>query len=262
MSELKIVVAGTHFGVNQLLKWTPPRYVSAILVPYNRPESINFLKFVSFVKKIPLLVHNKFGTVEQSESLKKIENLKCNCLISNSYPLIFKSDILNYFGENIFNFHAALLPKNRGCDPVNWSIMNGDKFTGLTFHQINEGTDTGKIMHQSKIEIDFEDTWISVLEKIQIIKKDIFEKSFTDILSGKYQLLPQNEAEATFNKKITEKDLKIDFDSMSDLQIYNLIRANISPSKPAFYIKNNKKIELKKFVPFSKISSLRFSDTF
>lgn len=249
----KIIIAGNHLGIVQLMKAIPRKHISAVIVPYNRPESINILKIICFVRQIPMLIHYKNFTSDYFDFLKKIKNLEANILISNSYPLIFKDDLISIFDYNTFNIHTSLLPKNRGSEPLNWAIMRGETRTGITIHKIAPKVDAGDIIFQQEIEIDFKDTWITLYEKIAKEKVELIKNKVNDILENNFIPCKQDEKKITTNRKITEKDLLIDFSKMSQLEIYNLIRANVSPAKPAYFYKADKKIKFKNFVEYDKI---------
>lgn len=256
-SNNKIIIAGNHFGIFQLLKCISFDEIAAFIVPYNRPESINYLKFISFTKRIPLIIHQKNDTEEYFSFVNEISNYE-NCkLLSNSYPLIFKSDFLKLFEKRAFNIHSSLLPQNRGCEPIQWTIMKGDKKTGVTIHRIEKGIDTGNIVAQTEVEISFDDTWITLSDKLQHKKIELIKENFNLLKSNSFVEVKQDEKKSTVNKKITDNDLLIDFEKMTNIQIYNLCRANISPSKPAFYYAKNEKVILRKFVTFDKICDLR-----
>jgi UDP-4-amino-4-deoxy-L-arabinose formyltransferase/UDP-glucuronic acid dehydrogenase (UDP-4-keto-hexauronic acid decarboxylating) len=242
----RIIIAGNHIGISQLLQCIPKNEISAMIVPYNRPESVNYLKFTSFFKQIPLIVHPDYKSKQYPAFLNIITEFKNNILISNSNPLIFKKNFLDIFKNRTFNVHSSLLPKNRGCDPIQWAIMKNGTITGVTIHKIDYGVDTGSIVAQTKVEIDFEDTWISLSDKIQKKKIELMKMNYNNLKNNNFITEIQDLNLVTKNKCITEKDLKIDFN-------------NISPSNPAFTIYENKKIFFGKFVEFNGIQKLRKS---
>lgn len=69
------------------------------------------------------------------------------------YRNIISPDVIQQCGDRIFNAHPSLLPRHRGCSAVPWAIIDGDTNTGITYHMIDEGIDTGNIVLQSSIEI-------------------------------------------------------------------------------------------------------------
>jgi len=250
MLHKKIAIAGNYFGIRQLLKTLPLKNIKVMIVPYNRADSINYVKLISLYYKIPYLVHPKNNSVEYFQFLEKLSKYNCNLLVSNSYPLIFKASFLEIFNFNAFNIHASLLPKNRGCDPIHWAIMKDEKLTGVTIHQIDNNVDTGNIIAQNTVEINFTDTWVLLSEKIQIAKFKLIKEILPMLLTDNLLLEKQDNNISSYNNTISEKDLEINCVKMSHLQIYNLIRANISPSNPAYILKNDKKIYYKNFVKF------------
>ena len=71
-----------------------------------------------------------------------------------------------YFHGRVFNLHYSLLPKYRGSYPVNQSLLKGDKVSGFTVHKIDENIDSGPILYQQEVKIDFRDNAEDLLGKI------------------------------------------------------------------------------------------------
>src|SRR5690606_33504394 len=85
------------------------------------------------------------------------------------YLFIIDKKIIDLATSIAFNIHGSLLPKYRGRTPHVWSIINNEKFTGITAHIIDEGCDTGDIIEQVKIKISKSDTGASLLEKYNLL---------------------------------------------------------------------------------------------
>ncbi len=81
------------------------------------------------------------------------------------YGKIISPKIIDTCDRRIFNVHPSLLPRHRGCSSVPWAIIEGDTRTGVTFHYIDEGIDTGPIIVQSVLEIRSDETQASLFER-------------------------------------------------------------------------------------------------
>jgi len=153
-----------------------------------------------------------------------------------------RKDILNLVNYNAVNIHCSLLPKNRGPNPVQWSIINGEKETGVTLHYMDDGFDSGDIIAQKKIRINNRDTWISLQKKLIIFQKEILKRYIPLILNGLNKRVAQRDDLATMNRRLNSLSPKIDFNTMSNDQIYDLIRAQVKPLRGA-YLQINKKVK-------------------
>ena len=87
------------------------------------------------------------------------------------------------------NFHPAYLPNYKGVSPIFWSLVNKDRYSGVTIHYIDEGVDTGKIIVRKKINIEKEDTEDSLYWKSVVLGSQMLIKTIEDIKSGKLKTL-------------------------------------------------------------------------
>lgn len=138
-----------------------------------------------------------------------------------------------------FNLHASLLPHYRGAAPINWALINGEKETGLTTFFINEGIDTGSVIHRIKIPILNDDNAGKLHDRLAKEGAHLVVKSLDSISRGK--IYPQTQDEIIRNENISvirkaprifKDDCRIDWAKSSE-QIYNLIRG-LSPYPAAF----------------------------
>ena len=142
-----------------------------------------------------------------------------------------------------FVFHDSLLPEYRGFAPTVWSILNGERRTGVTLFAISEGVDNGDIIDQKSIEIRPDDTIAEVIESVTDIYVDLLEKNFPQLLAGTAPRRPQDESLATFTCKRLPQDNQIDWNLPTD-RIYNLIRASGKPYPGAYTYLNGKKLTI------------------
>ena len=165
--------------------------------------SIDFLKYISSrIPKNNILVlpnKNDLGKDDWQPSLRKyalknkfkitnISNLyriKNLIFISIEYDNLIKID--KFLSKELFNFHFSLLPKYRGCHTTFFQIFNGEKYSGVTLHKIDNGIDTGPIINQIKFRINintnaYENYFILMKNSVNLLKKN-----FNNILQKKYK---------------------------------------------------------------------------
>ena len=126
-----------------------------------------------------------------------------------------------------YNLHGSLLPRYRGAAPINWAVINGDKYTGVTTFKLKHAIDTGDLMYQKKVQITEDDNAGSVHDKMMIAGADLILKTVKSIGSGDYKTFPQDESQVSKAPKIFHETCEIDFNRSSD-EIYNFVRG-LSP---------------------------------
>lgn len=135
--------------------------------------------------------------------------------------------------KGTFNVHASLLPQYRGAAPIQWSVINGETETGVTTFFLDEHTDTGAIIRQSKVEITETDTAGSLHDKLMFAGAQIAVDTLADIEQGKLHTQPQaSDVEIKPAPKIFKEDMHIRWNDTAE-NIYNKIRG-LSPYPAAF----------------------------
>lgn len=159
--------------------------------------------------------------IVELDNLYEIENLFFLSLEYNRIiiPSKFRSN-------NLFNSHFSLLPKYKGAFTSVYPILNGDSISGVTFHEIDAGIDTGDIIAQIKFEIDINDTSRDMYLKYIAYGSKLFRECIQSVLERKYTKITQKHIGSTFysRKSINFNDIKIDFKKTS-FEIHNNVRA-------------------------------------
>jgi len=126
------------------------------------------------------------------------------------------------------NLHASYLPDYRGAAPINWVLINGEKFTGLTTFYINDKIDTGNIILRKRVPIFDQDTAGSLHDRLMIQGADLLVETLKLIEQGKVKVLSQKDLETEFKTlhkapKIFRDNSRIDWNKKAR-DIYNFIR--------------------------------------
>lgn len=161
-----------------------------------------------------------------------IRRLKPALNISMSYDQILRQPILESAPLGFINCHAGKLPFYRGRNIINWAIINNETEIGLTVHFIDEGIDTGDILLQRTLRVNWEDTYGSVLEKVQTAFPDLLAEAVRLLQRGEAHRRAQSHLEGTYYSSRIPGDEWIDWND-SSLNIYNKIRAITRPGPGA-----------------------------
>lgn len=131
-----------------------------------------------------------------------------------------------------FNLHASLLPQYRGAAPINWAIMNGEKETGVTTFLIDEKIDTGKLLLQTKMAIDQNETAGELHDRMMEVGATTVVETIELIRSDKATPHPQPNLSSKPAPKIFKQDCFIDFNQSLE-EVHNFIRG-LSPYPTAW----------------------------
>ncbi|MDR1391704.1 MAG: methionyl-tRNA formyltransferase [Clostridiales bacterium] len=231
--------------------------VCAVVTQSDKPCDRGQKSKASPVKKYAV-EHNL--EVYQPESLKnkifssKLFLLKPDIIVVVAYGKILPEYILNFPKYGCINVHASLLPKYRGAAPIQWSIMNDEKETGVTIMQMDEGLDTGDIISQVKIKIDENETFGKLHSRLSVVGSDLLVETLKQIESKKIDKVKQNNLYATYAPLINKETSKILWRNTSK-EIINLIRSmnpypgawTVYKGRPVKFFKAQVKKNLEKF---------------
>ncbi len=195
-------------------------------------------------------------SVNSKESINIIKRLNPDCIVVAAYGQILKKDILDIPKYGCLNVHASLLPKYRGAAPINWAIIEGEKETGITIMEMDEGMDTGDILKSKAIPIEETDDSESIHDKLSILGSQLILETLEDIKNDNIQKIPQDENLATYAPMLSKKTGKIDWNNKGE-RIINTIRGlKPWPSAYTIYKGQNVKIhEAEKTEKFSEMAN-------
>jgi len=236
--DLKIIFMGTpEFGAIVLEKLIKSGYKPFLVItepdkPVGRDQTITppAIKILAEKYKIPVV-----QPVKIADFSDQLEKLKPDLGIIVAYGQILPKNILTIPHYGFINVHPSLLPRWRGSSPIQYAILNGDKKTGVTIIRISEKLDAGPILTQKEIEIDPEETFSSLHNKLATLGADLLIETLPKLLAGKLPPLMQDETRATYTKILKRDDGKIDWQKPAE-EIERQIRAfNPWPGTYTFY---------------------------
>lgn len=225
---MKLIFMGTpDFAVPCLEKLIEAGHeVAAVFTQPDKPRGRKMVLTPPEVKVCALqhgLTVYQPKTLKDGEAMRIIESVQPDCIVVAAYGKILPKEMLDYPQYGCINVHGSLLPKYRGSAPIQWSVINGEKETGVTIMQMAEGVDTGDMLYQKAIPIAIDDTAESMFVKLSDLGGEMIVEALDLLKKGELIPVKQDEALAThapmLNKDISEIDWR-----KTALQVHNLVR--------------------------------------
>jgi len=178
---------------------------------------------------------------EEYEFFKKIE---ADLVVVVAYGQIIPKEFLNLSKKGFINIHASILPRWRGAAPIQRSIMNLDKETGVSIMKIAEKLDTGPVCNTYKIDLDNNLNAQDIGEKLSLLAAEKILDNIDDILDNKATFIEQDHSKATYASKIQKSEGEIDW-TESAKNIIGKING-LYPTPGAFFIYNGERYKILK----------------
>lgn len=247
-NHLCIVYAGTpDFSVAALQALiASPHEVIAVYTQPDRPAGRGRDLHMSPVKQEAL----KHGIpIYQPVSLKddsaqqELKALNADLMVVTAYGLLLPPEVLQMPRLGCINIHASLLPRWRGAAPIQRAIQAGDKKTGITIMQMDEGLDTGDMLAVAECDISADDTGSSLHDKLMLLGAETLISVLPGISAQTQSRVKQQDADACYASKLNKSEAKVDWlrpaeEIQRDIRAYN--------SWPVAYCEYEKKNKLSK----------------
>ena len=224
---MRIIFVGTpDFAVPALSKIHNSNHqVVAVYCQPDRPKGRGkvltscAVKNFALEKNIDVIQPENFSN---EQNLKKLASLEPDLIIVAAYGQILSKEVLNLPKFGCLNIHASLLPRWRGAAPIERAIHAGDKETGISIMQMNEGLDTGDILLTKKHSISNFETSSSLTESLSILGAELLIEAIDQLPKLNPKL--QENSKATYAKKILKAEAQIDWKQSAE-NINQMIRA-------------------------------------
>jgi methionyl-tRNA formyltransferase len=181
------------------------------------------VKQASLRAGLPVLQPERARDAAFGEQLRRLEP---GLIVVAAYGQLLPPAILALPPRGCFNLHASLLPKYRGAAPIQWAILDDQPETGVTIMKMAERLDTGDILAQRATAIAPEDTAVTLHERLARIGAQLLVETLADSVNNKTSARPQPEAQATYARKITKEDGRLDW-TQPARSLWNRVRALI-----------------------------------
>ena len=169
-----------------------------------------------------------------NEEFEYFKSINADLAVVVAYGQIIPKEFLNLTKKGFINIHASILPAWRGAAPIQRSIMNLDKETGITIMKIAEELDTGPICNTYKINLENNLNAQNISEQLSLLAAEKILDNIDNILDDKAKFIDQNHAQATYASKIQKLEGRIDWDENA-LNIIGKING-LYPVPGAFFI--------------------------
>lgn len=243
---MRVIFMGTpDFAVPTLEALIEKHEVLAVVTQPDKPKGRG-KKMVFPVVKEKALEHNitvyqpqKVKTPEFVEILKEYQP---DIMVVVAFGQILSEEILNIPKYGCINVHGSILPQYRGAAPIQWSIINGEEFGGVTTMYMAKGLDSGDMILKAKEKIKPDDTYGSLYDRLSVIGAELLIKTLDLIENGEVKRIPQNDDEATFAPMIKPELEHINWNG-KNTDIVNLIKG-LNPQPVAYTMLNDEKLKI------------------
>ncbi|NCC16439.1 MAG: methionyl-tRNA formyltransferase [Clostridia bacterium] len=171
-----------------------------------------------------------------------LKELAPDVIAVTAFGQILPESILNIPKYGCINVHGSLLPQYRGAAPMQWSIINGEKVTGITTMFMAKGMDTGDMLLKTEVEITPEDNFASIHDKLAQAGAELLLETLTALQAGTVERIPQEHEAATYSPMITKETGHIDWTKSAE-EIINLMRG-LDPAPAAYTIYEGEPLKL------------------
>lgn len=243
---MRVVFMGTpDFSVPALEKIAQKHQVAAVVTQQDRPKGRGHkMQFTPVKEKaieldIPVFQPDR---VRNSEFVDILKQLAPDVIVVIAFGQLLSKEILDLPKYGCINVHASLLPKYRGAAPIQWAVIDGEEFSGVTTMYMAEGLDTGDIIDKTIIRLDKKETGGSLFDKLSIKGGELILKTLEQLENNTVKRIPQNEEASTYAGKITKELGHIDFQKPA-VEIERLIRG-LNPWPSAFTFLDGKVLKI------------------
>lgn len=158
-----------------------------------------------------------------STALEDIQAANADIMLVAAYGQIIPKEVFEAPKFGSINIHASILPRYRGASPIQTAILNGEETTGVTLIKMNEKMDQGPMLDMTEFKIENRN-FLEVYKDLAVVAADLCVEVLPKYVAGELRLQEQAHAQASYTKKLSKTDGKIDWTKTAP-EIYNQIRA-------------------------------------
>lgn len=209
--------------------------------PVGRKQQIVFspIKQLAINNNIPVFQPQ---SLKEATVISKIKSLNPDFIVVVAYGKILPKDVLDIPKHGCINVHGSLLPKYRGAAPIQWSIINGERQSGVTTMLMDEGLDTGDILYSRTVNIDDNQNFGELYKELSKIGAKLLIYTLEQIQNNNIVRIKQDDNLASYCSIIDKSLGKIDWHKNS-YQIRNLIRG-LNPMPTAYTFLDGKRLKI------------------
>ena len=246
---MKVIFMGTpDFSVGTLEALIEAGHEVALVVtqpdkPKGRGGKMQYtpVKEVAVAHNIPVYQPKR---IREPECIEELRKYNADIMVVIAFGQILPKEILEMTPYGCVNVHASLLPSYRGAAPIQWAVINGEKVSGVTTMQMNEGLDTGDMLLKVEIPLDEKETGGSLHDKLAEAGARLCVETLDALKAGTVTPEKQGDSPTAYAKMLDKHMGKIDW-KMSAKDIERLIRGlNPWPSAYTRWNENDKGMKI------------------
>lgn len=213
---MRVVFMGTpDFAVGTLEAIVEAGHeVVAVVTQPDKPKGRGGAMAMSAVKecaiKHGLTVLQPVKAREES-FVEELRTYNPDVIVVVAFGQLLPDSILHMPEYGCINVHASLLPKYRGASPIQWAVLDGCEYSGVTTMQMDEGLDTGDILETAKVKLDEKETGGSLFDRLSVVGAKLLVETLKKAESGELHPVKQDENEATYVKMLNKSFGLLDF---------------------------------------------------
>jgi methionyl-tRNA formyltransferase len=178
------------------------------------------VKELAVAKGLPVLQPQR---ARDAQFIEQVRTLTPDLTVVAAYGQILPQALLDVPKFGSLNVHTSLLPRHRGAAPIQWAILNDDAETGVTIMKMDAGLDTGEIVSEQRTPIRNDDTAATLHDRLARIGGELLVKTIPDFVTGKITPQPQLSEGATYARKISKEDGRLDWSQPARV-LWNRVR--------------------------------------
>ena len=210
--------------------------------PKGRGKEVSFspVKEKALELGIPVFQPRK---IREKESVLELGKYEADVMVVIAFGQILPKEILTMTRYGCINVHASLLPKYRGAAPIQWAVIEGERASGVTTMQMDEGLDTGDMIEKAEVVLDAKETGGSLHDKLAAEGAKLCVSTLDKIEKGTAVFTSQGESPTAYAKQLDKKLGEIDWTWPAD-KIERLIRG-LNPWPSAYTMWEDKVMKLR-----------------
>ncbi len=208
--DIKILYMGTpEFAVNALKSIIDAGY--NVIGCYTQPDKSQGrskklvpspVKEAALEAGVPIFQPVK---LREEENVSAIREMNPDIIVVAAYGQILPKSILDIPKYGCVNIHASLLPKYRGAAPIEWSVINGEKETGVTTMFMAEGLDTGDMIEKSVTAIGEKETAEELRKRLAEMGAELIISTISKLITGEFDRIPQDDSKSNYAVRLSKE---------------------------------------------------------
>ena len=244
---MNIVFMGTpDFAVKSLEKLIADGHnIKAVYTKADAPKGRKMVLTPSDVK-VCALEHNLTvftpATLKDETEIERLKEYNPDLIVVVAYGKLLPKAVLDIPKYGCVNVHGSILPRWRGAAPIQWTVLSGDEFGGVTTMYMNEGLDTGDMILTRKVKVGENETSGELFDRLCIDGAELLSETIEAIEAGTAPRIPQNEEEATYAHMLSKDLSNIDWNKTAN-EVHNKVRG-LSPWPSAQTLLFGKRVKI------------------